>query len=517
MKRIIILSLVLSLSLYIFLSCSKDDESIFSPVISDIPNVKPICNEFYEYSNSFNTYKSINDFWGRCKKDLCPFDPNEYCINSNWEQCLYPLQWRWSWNWPRTSDPPPWCNPEWGVKSYPHILYGKNPHSIGSVSTTTFLPYRLDSIIAININYSANVTLNTGYNNSYNLAVDSWITNSRNPSPSNIEFEIMVWEKRSDDVWPCGSYPIQTGIYLDGNNYNLYRCVINSGGINWMCYSFLPTSNINISNRSINYYLFLQYLINNYGLNSFLYLSNISFGNEVTEGSGETYVNPYTIFQTNKTIFPQGLIAYYPFNRNGFDESGNGNHGILTNGPYFVSDRFNHPNSALYFDGINDYVNIDAHANLIPTGNSNFSVSTWVKWDVSPPDNQVIVGYGGNVSPGYGFLLGYERANKLDFQIYSNSQWYTAASGMTPNASNWYHIVGIFDHSKLYIYINNQLRAQSNLTSNMASASTLRIGCESYSSGNGWYFLKGIIDDIRIYNMALTLNEINQLYHEGGW
>ena len=52
-----------------------------------------------------------------------------------------------------------------------------------------------------------------------------------------------------------------------------------------------------------------------------------------------------------------GLVAYYPFNGNANDESGNGHNGTI-NSATLTSDRFGNPNSAYSFDGVNDYIDI---------------------------------------------------------------------------------------------------------------------------------------------------------------
>jgi len=68
-----------------------------------------------------------------------------------------------------------------------------------------------------------------------------------------------------------------------------------------------------------------------------------------------------------------GLVAYYPFNGNANDESGNGNHGTV-NGATLTDNRFGNPNSAYNFDGSNDY--IDAPTNF---GYTTFTVTAWIK------------------------------------------------------------------------------------------------------------------------------------------
>ena len=69
----------------------------------------------------------------------------------------------------------------------------------------------------------------------------------------------------------------------------------------------------------------------------------------------------------------QGLVAYYPFNGNANDESGNGNNGTV-NGATLTEDRFGNANGAYSFDG-NDW--IDATDNGFPNGISGYTFSAW--------------------------------------------------------------------------------------------------------------------------------------------
>src|ERR1700689_1178920 len=61
-----------------------------------------------------------------------------------------------------------------------------------------------------------------------------------------------------------------------------------------------------------------------------------------------------------------GLIAYYPFSGNANDATGNGNNGIPMNGVQLTTDRFGNPNSAYYFDGIDDYIVVNDSGKLSP-------------------------------------------------------------------------------------------------------------------------------------------------------
>ena len=61
----------------------------------------------------------------------------------------------------------------------------------------------------------------------------------------------------------------------------------------------------------------------------------------------------------------QGLIAYYPFNGNADDASGNGHHGVVI-GATLVSDRFDQTQNAYLFDGVNDYIDLGSDNLLKP-------------------------------------------------------------------------------------------------------------------------------------------------------
>jgi hypothetical protein len=71
----------------------------------------------------------------------------------------------------------------------------------------------------------------------------------------------------------------------------------------------------------------------------------------------------------------KGLVAYYPFDGNANDESGNGNHGTVR-GARLTTDRFGHQDSAYVFDGVDDYIALPDSLDLIDTA---FSISAWVK------------------------------------------------------------------------------------------------------------------------------------------
>jgi len=82
-------------------------------------------------------------------------------------------------------------------------------------------------------------------------------------------------------------------------------------------------------------------------------------------------------FATAGQDITTGLLAYYPFNGNANDATGNGNNGTLVNGPALTTDKMDNPNSAYYFDGIDDYINIPGGASTNLNPSSALSVAMY--------------------------------------------------------------------------------------------------------------------------------------------
>ena len=200
-----------------------------------------------------------------------------------------------------------------------------------------------------------------------------------------------------------------------------------------------------------------------------------------------------------------GLVAYYPFNGNANDESGNGNHGTVY-GATLTEDRFGNPDSAYNFDGVDDYIDIPYSDTMEP---SIFTISLWFKMTTTKSKLALINESDGVCHHGYGL---YVTNNKIHFEtdpssgcgdgtiIYSND---------SVNDGIWHHIVAIYDaDSYLKLYIDNVL--QDDIKKGFAYSKThvsIRVGMYR---GDGRFF-PGPIDDIRIYNRVLSESEIQQL------
>lgn len=217
-----------------------------------------------------------------------------------------------------------------------------------------------------------------------------------------------------------------------------------------------------------------------------------------------------------------GLVAKYDFSGDNKDSGPFSANLAHTGNVVMTIDRFGNASSAVYFDG--NYGNLSATASHLP--NRERTLSAWVKLD-DTTTTRTIFGYGGNgiystsqiMSWGtqtgrYGWLSSAMMAG------YSNAHSLFSPSTGNP-VGNWVHMITVIDQNGTRIYINNQLVASNTdfNTDTYVDGKKLFIGVEPFYDGVSPHLnpFKGAIDDIRIYNRALTAAERNALYAEGGY
>ncbi len=214
------------------------------------------------------------------------------------------------------------------------------------------------------------------------------------------------------------------------------------------------------------------------------------------------------VINVTATAFPtEGLVAYYPFNGNANDESGNEHHGTVS-GAILTSDRFGNPKAAYDFDGSND--NISSSPTL-PISNEPRSISVWFNTTSSSGGNgwnvNSIVSWG---SPSNNRLCAVQvYVKSLMFGGFGTS--YDVRSGNIVNDGKWHHVAVTYDGLILKIFLDNVEVASANRKLN-TSNSRFYIGRRA---GQGNQFMDGSVDDVRIYNRAITIGEIKQLFQEG--
>jgi len=198
-----------------------------------------------------------------------------------------------------------------------------------------------------------------------------------------------------------------------------------------------------------------------------------------------------------------GLVGYWPFNGNANDESGNGNNGTV-NGATLTSDRDGNENSSYSFDG-NSFIQIDNFDSII--GNTPFTVSFWTNPNQNNNGWSLAFGLSEN---GQGFSAGNRHWGNENFgaQIWKYDVHPSALT--TINFNVWTNITIVYNNNTIKAYNNGTLVATqvvSYVTTNL-SEGVLNFGKQI--SFNEFY--SGFLDDIGIWDRALTEQEIANLY-----
>ncbi len=192
---------------------------------------------------------------------------------------------------------------------------------------------------------------------------------------------------------------------------------------------------------------------------------------------------------------------------NVLDGSGRGNHGTLKGDPQWV---IGHDGDALEFTGSRTYVDC-GNAEALNVG--VFSVSFWCNIPNTQGWNHIISrgSHGASGSPGsvnWGVMM-YDAQETILFETFNDTSW----TGITADTTTgeWHHVVATYDGDTMQLYHDGEL---ANTTSGagilLDQSRPLLIGARS-DAGTAGGFFSGSIDDVRIYNKALTQDEITQI------
>lgn len=153
---------------------------------------------------------------------------------------------------------------------------------------------------------------------------------------------------------------------------------------------------------------------------------------------------------------------------------------------------------------------------------ANTSISLWFYLTSTDRDSFCLIhnNNGGSQNAGYFVFTGgvgggvaarayYAAGSYLEIDSASETSPWTV-----PSANTWYHLVFVSNGTNMSIYINNTLRAQDSFAHDIYYGSDCVFIIGGRDSGNGWCF-NGRIDEIGIWNRALTTDEISELYNSG--
>jgi hypothetical protein len=213
-----------------------------------------------------------------------------------------------------------------------------------------------------------------------------------------------------------------------------------------------------------------------------------------------------------------GLAGYWKLDENtgtsAADASTNSNTGTLTNGPSWTTGRIG---SAVDFDGTNDYI---SYPNTIAFDSNDFAIAAWVMRDGTgggPDTTNLIfsqrIDSVGDGNPDVGLYL--NTSHQAAFYIRDNvGSGLSVTNTAATSTGIWYHAVGVKTAAEIRLYVDGTLvgTAAHSLSGDFDAGATLRfIGKEVYG-GADRSFMNGKIDEVRVYNRALSADDVAQIY-----
>ena len=259
-------------------------------------------------------------------------------------------------------------------------------------------------------------------------------------------------------------------------------------------------------------------------------IKEIAIPEQVAVTDFEVYLNVHWFDYVAGSNDNSGLVAWYPFNGNTNDESGNGNNGIPegeSKPPVLTSDRFGFPNSAYEFGGYynKNWIRIPNSPSMKLT--NQLSVSVWFcqcsfagmnGYGAFDPNGYHILfskaGDGIAAKPGFWSGITTDKNGVLNLYL-GNKNAYGYAVNFTGNATincfdpcEWIHLAVVVNNDRMQMYFNGKLQLDKAIDPavfTVANGENFFIGRMDQGI---WYPFNGKIDDLSFYNKALTQAEV---------
>ena len=201
-------------------------------------------------------------------------------------------------------------------------------------------------------------------------------------------------------------------------------------------------------------------------------------------------------------------IVYYPFNGNANDESGNDHHGDVK-GADLTTDRLNNSGSAYYFNGTFDLVQVPNHPDL--NFQDAITVAFWMKADELVTNRESYPVSHGNWESRWKVSVTPEK--KIRWTINTSKVIRDLDSQRILSEDLWYHVAAVYDGVFMSLFMNGAFETSIGATGQIRTTTyDLTIG--QHLPDNPGYNYKGVLDEIRLYDYALSLSEIRFIYDE---
>ncbi len=197
-----------------------------------------------------------------------------------------------------------------------------------------------------------------------------------------------------------------------------------------------------------------------------------------------------------------GLVAYYPFEGNANDATGNGWSGNPLGSPAIVNGRFG---QAYYFDGVNDRISLPG--SLLNSGLPKGTLSCWISVESFLAQYGRSIFNRGIAANSTSLALGVGGSGKLGASIADTTL--PSATSVLP-LNQFIQVALTWDGARVKYFVNGALDGDITSAVSVPSGSSRTVDIGVDDQDVGWF--KGGIDEVRIYNRALAASEIWQLY-----
>jgi hypothetical protein len=217
------------------------------------------------------------------------------------------------------------------------------------------------------------------------------------------------------------------------------------------------------------------------------------------------------------TTLETGLVAHYPFNGNAEDKSGKGRHATVS-GAVLTTDRSGQSNSAYLFDGLDDLISASSTSGLT---NSNLTYSAWIKPTANPAASSytTLVSIGGmgadqcmTINNNYHSTLGVNVGGYNTITTVSNAS--SVSSKQLPVLSEWVHVTYTRSNTDIKLYLNGELKGSVTTNDALPKYTTPAIFTMGTRYNKSEGFFKGAMDEVRIYDRALSATEVQELFKQ---
>jgi hypothetical protein len=218
--------------------------------------------------------------------------------------------------------------------------------------------------------------------------------------------------------------------------------------------------------------------------------------------------------QLSGMIVTDKPVAYYPFNGNANDESGNANHAMV-NGASLTTDRNGSANKAFDFNGGSSWLKASDHS-VLDFGNGDFSLTSLINVRAINSGRIVSAGYTANDGIwglGFGSNLAWGSGIRINYFVYSGGAYRDFNSTAITNytVGQWAFVGVTKSGNMLTFYFNGQPAGTATIPYPSNSNSYLSIGSRQLGANSQIEFFNGKIDEVRIYRRALSAVEMQQM------